>query len=498
MTVARLFGMNPTSTERCRVLELGCASGGNLIPMAVTLPESEFVGIDLSAQQVAEGKAMLEKLGMKNVRLQHCSIMDVNEEFGQFDYIVTHGVFSWVPPEVQEKILRISKERLTPTGVAYVSYNTFPGWHMRGMIRDMMLYHTARFQDSNMKVTQARALIDFLVQSTPNEKSPYALWLKEELELVKKSENYYIFHEHLEGVNKPLYFHEFVEWAGKHGLQYLGEAEFHSMLGTNIPPKANETLRKLFPDGVTFEQYLDFVRNRMFRQTLMVHSGITLKRNVGGDRIFDLLVASGASPVEPQGDLSSTDRMEFKTAGGIGFGSTNPLVKATLITLNERWPQPVPFEDLFQAANSRIGDGVPGGEHQTEQKKASLGTDLLRLYAWGAIELHSCPPHFVTSPSECPQVSPLARVQAQDGLFVTNLRQEGIKLDETLRQIVMLLDGSRNREGIFEGVNHLIKGGVLKLQRDGVPIETEMVRPQVEQLLSNTIQKLAKLALLTA
>ena len=106
-TVATLLGMSPTPVNRCRVLELGCASGGNLIPMAYGLPESDFVGIDNSARQIAEGQAMVKTLGLKNVTLGYLDILDVNVELGQFDYIIAHGVFSWVPRAVQEKILEI-------------------------------------------------------------------------------------------------------------------------------------------------------------------------------------------------------------------------------------------------------------------------------------------------------------------------------------------------------------------------------------------------------
>lgn len=73
--------------------------------------------------------------------------MDIDDSLGRFDYILTHGVYSWVPPAVQEKILRLCASNLTEHGVAYVSYNVNPGWSMRGMLRDMMCYHASRFED---------------------------------------------------------------------------------------------------------------------------------------------------------------------------------------------------------------------------------------------------------------------------------------------------------------------------------------------------------------
>src|SRR5262245_8757143 len=139
-TIATLLGMRPAPVTDCRVLELGCASGGNVIPMAVSLPGSRFVGIDLSSRQIEMGRRTVESLALTNLDLKQFDIRNLTKDVGQFDYIICHGVFSWVPREVQDKILEVCAQNLSPRGVAYVSYNTYPGWHMRGLIRDMMLY----------------------------------------------------------------------------------------------------------------------------------------------------------------------------------------------------------------------------------------------------------------------------------------------------------------------------------------------------------------------
>ena len=126
------------------MLELGCADGGNLIPMAELLPQSQFIGIDGSTVQITEGRKVVKEFALKNIRLQAMDILEVNLSLGHFDYIICHGVFSWVPVDTQERIFTLCQNHLAPQGVAYISYNTYPGWHMRGMIRDMMLYHAVR------------------------------------------------------------------------------------------------------------------------------------------------------------------------------------------------------------------------------------------------------------------------------------------------------------------------------------------------------------------
>ena len=245
-TIARLFGLHPPDPRTCRVLELGCASGDNLIPMALGLPDARFVGIDLSLRQVEEARQTVEALALANIELSRHDIADVDASWGAFDYIICHGVYSWVPAPTREKILAICRENLAPNGVAYVSYNTLPGWHIRGMIRDMMIYHAAPYQGAAAKVRQARALLDFLAQSVPATQA-YGMMLRQEQDAIRNEPDAYLFHDHLEVVNDAVYFHQFAEAAGRHGLEYLGEAEFGQMTVSNSSPQVTEALRRIGP-----------------------------------------------------------------------------------------------------------------------------------------------------------------------------------------------------------------------------------------------------------
>ena len=166
-TLATLFGMNPTPVTQCRVLELGCGDGSNLVPMAYGLPGSEFVGVDLAARPIATGQEMSKTLGLKNITLHPLDVMTVTPDFGQFDYIIAHGLYSWIPPAVQEKVLSICQENLTPNGIAYVSYNTYPGGHLRQMVRGMMRFHVRHLTDATQQITQSRALLKFLSDAQP-------------------------------------------------------------------------------------------------------------------------------------------------------------------------------------------------------------------------------------------------------------------------------------------------------------------------------------------
>src|SRR5450755_1999859 len=200
-TLGRLFGLAPAPVDRCRILEMGCSAGGNLIPLAATLPHSEFVGIDFSATTVGKGVADIAALRLTNIRLLPMDIRAFDSAFGTFDYIIAHGVYSWVPKDVQESVLAICARQLAPNGIAYVSYNTLPGWHARGAVRDAMLYHTRQFSDAKTRVLQARAMLDFLAESLKATASTWGAMLLEEAQRVRQMPDGYIYHEHLETVN---------------------------------------------------------------------------------------------------------------------------------------------------------------------------------------------------------------------------------------------------------------------------------------------------------
>jgi cyclopropane fatty-acyl-phospholipid synthase-like methyltransferase len=134
--MGRLAGLNPPAVETCRVLEIGANKGENLIGMAMVLPSAEFVGIDLAEVPVTRGQQTIADLGLDNVRLRQMNLLEIDEGFGEFDYIIAHGVYSWTPAEVRDKLLAVVRAHLSAQGVAFVSYNTYPGAHLREMLRE--------------------------------------------------------------------------------------------------------------------------------------------------------------------------------------------------------------------------------------------------------------------------------------------------------------------------------------------------------------------------
>jgi methyltransferase-like protein/SAM-dependent methyltransferase len=501
-TVAMLLGLDPAPVEQCRVLALGCASGWNLLPMAYALPGSSILGIDRSARQIQEGQHMVGELGLDNLKLRAMDILDIGPELGCFDYIIAHGVYSWVPAEVQDKLLEVCRQNLAPAGVAYVSYNTYPGWHMLRIIRDMMLYRTRDIVEPQGRAREARALLDFLAESISPESSAYgnflntyAEFLRGELKGMSESGNAFLLHDELEQVNEPLYFHEFMSHAARHGLQYLGEAEFRTMLGSNFAPGVMAHLNELSSSVIDLEQYMDYFRNRTFRQTLLCHESVVVSRSLRPEILRQLYVASNAHPVEAELDPQAPTVVQFRGIDGATLSTDHPVSKAAMLCLAERWPRDVRFDELLVLARARLGKdpATPADEVETDAKV--LGTNLLRAYGYSnsLAELHVRAPQIAVQPGEYPAASPVARLQAAHSARVTNLRHERVRLDELDRFLLQQLDGENDRAALAELLlAGPVQDGKLRVQEGDQPVSD--VQRAKELLARGLEERLAWLA----
>ena len=270
---AHLYGLSSVPLAKARVLELGCAGGGNLLPFALAYPDARVVGVDLSAVQVAQGVEVTQALGIKNLQLHAMSLTDITTDFGQFDYIIAHGVFSWVPPEVREAMLRILQQNLSPNGIGYISYNTYPGWKAGDIVRDAMLLHSHSDTTTGDKLASAKTMLRLLSDGVASS-NPLAPSLRAAVKQLERHSDYYIAHEYLEMFNNPCYLLEFVSMAAEYGLTHVGDSEPHVELsatyGQNV--QLNHSLIALGQPREMRQQYLDFAVGRNFRKSVMVHS----------------------------------------------------------------------------------------------------------------------------------------------------------------------------------------------------------------------------------
>ena len=442
-TVARLMGLAAKPANRCHLLELGCGDGMNLIPLAVALPDSQFAGIDISPAAIARGVEAIRELGLTNVRLAVGDIAKLDRGLGTFDYVVAHGVYSWVPEHVRERLLAACKAHLGPNGVAYVSYNAMPGGHIRMMLREMALFHVRNVQDPVERVAEARAFAGFVARAGgPKLPDVYRELLAAQAAQMATRGDADIFHDDLADLNEPVYISEFMASAAKHGLQFLGEADFFEMSADAFSEEATTALNGLeAEDIVVKEQYLDMLKCRQFRKTLLCHESVTLDRRFNVNTVASMYVSSDARP-EPAAEGADEGAESFRSPARGALTTANPLAKAALTLLFDAFPGAVAFGTLASEANAR------GGEELSAFKATQRVAEVIYgAHRAGTVELHTQPPHIVTEVAERPMASPLVRWQLRDGPGrVTNLRHESIQVDgDQGRALILLLDGSRDR-----------------------------------------------------
>ncbi|WP_165244028.1 methyltransferase regulatory domain-containing protein [Paludisphaera soli] len=496
-TVARLHGLEPTPVERCRVLELGCAMGGNLIPMALKLPEARFVGIDLSARQVAEGKATIAALGLENVDLRAASILDVGADLGRFDFIVCHGVYSWVPAPVREKILAILAENLAPGGLAYVSYNTFPGWHARGLARDLMAFHVRDSVAMRDSARSARAFLKDLVDVLPDPNTAYAAILRAEGEFLEGVDDAYLYHEHLEETNNPVYFHQFMADAGAAGLAYVAEAKSDGLIA-HLPASARERIAEWTHDEIAREQYVDFVTNRTFRRTFLRRAS-DKPDDPRPAVLTSMSMGAVVMPDSPEVDFSSDQPVSFHVPDrGATLTTNHPLLKAAMLELAEARPRMLPFEELLSRVQGRLRSRR-AEPFSDDEARAYLSDALLRTFSVDLVALSVRPPRFAAEPGERPTASPLARHQAGQGRRITNIPGRGVEPDALGRLLLGMLDGSRDRAELAEGLKERIISGEFVVTFDGRPlVDPSAVDAAVPDLVEESLGRLASMSLLIA
>ncbi len=498
-TTATLFGMSPPDIHKCRVLELGCASGNNIVPMASELRDSEFVGVELSEVQANNARTTANSLGLKNIAIRQCNILDVDDSFGEFDYIIAHGIFSWVPTEVQQHILKLSRERLGKQGVAYISYNTNPGWRMRGMLRDIMLFHARNFTDVGTRIAQSRALINFLAETLTGEKSAYATLLQNEVELMKNWEDAYFRHDSLEEVNDPVYFYEFMARADEQGLQYLGEVDVNSMVANNFSDKVKETLDKVGNNIIQREQYMDFIRNRMFRQTLLCHREVSLTREIDIGLATRMSIAANCVPTLENPALTDNSSVDFKLDNGPTFSTTCPFTKSIAYSLGKRWPAYVVFDDLENSVHRTLYHNslTITADAQLNRDRQIICARIFELFIRGILGLTLYPPTVKTDVSDRPIATPIARLQASKQTWATNCLHQPVAVDLVKRHLLPILDGNHDRSMIQDEMLRLIKNKTLLMQLDGVTMEDdEQIREKLDIQISAYMEHVAKSGLL--
>ena len=255
----------PATTRGFRYLELGCGLGRSLTTLAAANPQGEFIGVYVNPNHVAAIERDLAAGELTNARVLATDFANLPEDLGRFEFLVLHGVFSWVAPEVRGQILAIAQQHLAPGGLLLVSYNAMPGWaHLqpiRGILRQ---YAALRQGDSVQRIREALDYTRFIRDKKAKyfEDNPLAAAY---VEALLKQDSRYLAHEYLNEHWTSFYFSEVAEMFGSAGLAFVGSLPIHTNFwDLCVRPEFQELFRTTSNRLVT-ESHKDFCANTAFR-----------------------------------------------------------------------------------------------------------------------------------------------------------------------------------------------------------------------------------------
>lgn len=488
--IGHLFGIDIVHPKVARVLELGCGQGTNLLAMAQLFPDGKFVGVDYSETQIDLARSAAKGSGIDNVQFLFADICDLGKDLGEFDYIISHGVYSWISDPAKKALLRISKENLSPNGIAYVSYNCLPGWKMRGALRDMMLMHTGNLKDPMEKVGQSKALLGFLAGAC-NQDSAYGKFLSAELNLLLKCDDSYIAHEFLEDENDAFYFSDFNRDVQSFGLQYLGDAEPASMMMADIPEEAQKAFSQLKGNQVATEQYLDFLRNRTFRCSLLCHPELQFDRNIKTNRVQGM---TAVSLIELKQALEGDQPAIFTAQGRDEISVTDPATALVLeaIAHNKSMPVDVLIDSLLEPLKS-----ITEGENDEAAIIGLIGTILLRAYFTKTLDFFTSELTLSEPSPGNPCVLPLARWQAANNQKVSDYHLSMKGVDTVMATLIQLCDGTRSPEAIRSQILETVHNKQFNFnENEEVVTDPDLQKQLVINFYQSSIDKLKHFRLL--
>ena len=468
--IATLFGATPPDAAKAAVLELGCAAGGNLIPLAARFPACRFLGVDLSERHVKEANERIAKLGLKNIAIHQLDLTRARFDANAYDYIICHGVFSWVPRDAQDAIFRICSESLAPNGIAAVSYNVFPGWHMRRVVRDILLFHADPKASPADRVSRARAALNTIAQIVPGN-SPYATLLRNEAKRLATAAASYIHGEFLVEHNAPCYFSEFAARAGQAGLSYLCDGELVTALPDYLSPAVAARVRELSGGNpISLQQYTDFFTGRPFRRSLLVRTANAPKPVLAVDPARARHLHFAADLKRKAGATSAVEavfvdpkRQEIKV--------TDPVTIAALDRLAAAFPATLTVDELAA--------GTTDAQAQTK-----VITALLSLLGTERATISTIPLKVGDPGQAMPRAWNIARLDATEHrTWATGLHHAAVKLQPPLAFLLPRLTGTADHAALTNAMAEVLAAG-------------KGPAPKAEDLLAQSLSYCARYGLL--
>jgi trans-aconitate methyltransferase len=423
---ARLGGLDVANPARASVLEIGCAAGHNLLPLAARWPDSRFTGIDFSSPAILEARETARCAGLPHVEFIETDLttFDPGDEV-RYDFIIVHGVYSWVPEEVRQALLKFCARRLSAAGCVVISYNTLPGWSLRKTLVDLTS-DIAASPAAGAIGNSPEEILGYLATATGN-RTPYARHLTAVLhDLFGKGEEMLPFDD-FSPVNEPCTFQQFTHGASRHGLHYLGESQLTENFPSSLAPEAAGLLKPFVGDPLVLQQTIDVLTNRTFRSALLCRSDAVLLGNISADALFQFSVRT------PHEVEQEADQVCIVSPGGEVLARFDrPLAIAFFSALSKPKPHARLVRELFDQLAS------------ADEKKPELSRLIIDSAGKGLVLLHDGILRFNSEIPDFPNLGRLRLIAAAKGQALVDVYHRPHRLEEGQRKIAALMDGSRS------------------------------------------------------
>lgn len=372
-TTCLLLGQRaPDLTRPFRYADLGCGHGFTTLVVAATHPEAEVWGFDFNPAHVEWATRVAATAGLSNAHFAEASFAELAQRpeaaLPAFDFMVSHGVVSWVSPDNRRALLDVIRRRLRPGGLTYLSYNVTTGWAPIVPLRRLM----CMLAEASPARTDLAA--PGILQFIDRMKEAGALYfqgnprVETRLEDMRKQETRYIAHEYLNRDWYPLMFADMAEAMADTKCSYVGSATLSENIDALAAPPSMTPLLNEMPDRVLRETLRDFGSAQAFRRDLYRRGETPLTASEQGEMLDALAVA-------PMG-ATIPDPVTFPSPIGTVTGRADvyqPLIAALLegVLPLQRARQIAPYTErpmveLLQAVTLLIAGGyahpvLPGG-----------------------------------------------------------------------------------------------------------------------------------------
>jgi len=497
-TLGKFFGASPAEPGTASVLEIGCSSGGNLIPIALKYPQSKLLGIDSSLSQVNAAQKSASEIGLMNVTFENKFVSELQNIQDQFDYIVIHNVISWVNEQTRNEIFDLCKKLLKPTGIAFVSYNVHAGHSTANLLREMVLYNTHRLETIPDKLEQAKAFLAFTINALEESENPLHQMIYVEARALFENDN--MLCDYLIGDHKVFSFHEFFDELDKRELQYISDTYLPSMYIGNAPTNILDALKQL-SDIVDVEEYLDFFTQKAFKSSIICHKDVKIKRDVSEADLSSFYISSNILLEVPSKDITNFDDINqslsflIKPGGGGGIQTNSSVMKAVLYTIADNAAiNPMSFTQIIDSASEKLPNVTK------EEIQTTFNQEVVGLIFTGYIDITNYATKASTVLSDKPKIYHLARYQAlqSEEMWVTNLRGQIVFIGLFEKYAFRYMDGEYGLDAIEDFLLNHAQQEDLSFSKDGQPITNkDELKQEIKDHLQDSLNFALEMCLLT-